>query len=133
MQKPALKPTAEATPFWMGCSRGELRYQYCTNCCTPQFPPSVVCVHCHSDRLEWKVSSGQGTVHSFTVVWRAPTPAFKEQVPYVIALIDFEESFRMMMNVRTQQPDDIRVGTPVSVVFEEYEDTQLPQAVPRPA
>lgn len=134
MQKPMVKPTTETAPFWESCNRGELSYQCCAICGEAQFPPSVVCVHCHSDRLEWRVSSGRGTVHNFTVVERAPLPVFKAQVPYVIALVDFEEGFRMMMNVQTDQPYAVGIGMPVAVVFEEHGDVRLPQAalVPGP-
>lgn len=41
----------------------------------------------------------RGKVHSFTVVHRAPTAAFKARVPYAIALIDLAPGVRMMMNV----------------------------------
>lgn len=133
MLKPPVKPTAETEAFWKGCDRGELTFQCCGNCGKPQFPPSVSCVHCHSDRLEWRASAGRGTVHSFTVVERAPLPSFRSAVPYIIALIDLEEGFRMMMNIRTPAPDTVHVGMPVDVVFEPYDDVQLPQAVPATA
>lgn len=129
MQKPGIRPTTETSSFWESCGRGELRYQRCVDCGKPQFPPSVVCVHCHSDQLEWHVSRGIGTVHSATVVERAPLPAFKQDVPYVIALIDLDEGFRMMMNVRTSQPYFVNIGMPITVVFEEHGDMRLPQAI----
>ncbi len=121
------RPTAETLPFWEGCASGALRYQACVACDHAQFPPRRHCLRCGTDELVWKPAAGRGVVHSFTVVHRAPLPVFKAQVPYVIALIDLAEGFRMMMNIRGTT--DIRIGQPVTVFFERLNDTiALPQA-----
>ncbi len=43
----------------------------------PQFYPRWHCVRCHGDQLEWRTSGGKGKIHSFTVVYRAPTAALQ--------------------------------------------------------
>lgn len=65
---------------------------------------------------------------------RAPTAAFKEDLPYVIALIDLDEGFRMMMNWRGDDPATARIGDRVRVVFEANASPwPLPQAIPDPS
>lgn len=128
MDKPIPRPTAETAPFWEGCRRGELLYQRCRACGHAQFYPRSLCAACSATDLEWLPSSKRGTIHSFTVVQRAPTEAFKADVPYVLALVDLEEGFRMMLNVLGASPDQVRIGQPVRIVFEARGEERLPQA-----
>lgn len=66
---------------------------------------------------------------TFSIVHRAPTPAFKDDVPYVLALVDFEEGFRLMMNVLGANADSTAIGDAVEVTFEARGDDghKLPQ------
>jgi uncharacterized protein len=130
MDKPLPKANAETRPFWEACARGELLYQYCTACRRAQFYPRSHCSTCHGGGLEWRQSSGKGVVYTCTTVQRAPTPAFKALVPYVIALVDLEEGFRMMLNVLDCDPAQVAIGARVRVVFREEGGVALPQAVP---
>ena len=118
MDKPAPKPTAESLAFWQGCAEGRLVYQRCTACGRAQFPPRSRCASCLEDALQWRESSRVGTVHTHTTVHRAPTAAFKDDLPYVIALVDLDEGFRMMMNVRGADAAQARIGSRVRVDFE---------------
>ena len=110
--------TAETAAFWQGCTDGVLLYQCCSACGHVQFPPRFFCVRCRSRAPEWRPAAGTGTVYSYTVVHRAPTPAFKDDVPYVIALVDFDEGFRMMVNLRGCPAGDLRIGLRVGAFFE---------------
>lgn len=112
------KPTSETAQFWQGCADGVLLHQRCLECGHAQFPPRSFCVRCRSRAPEWRASEGTGTLYSYTVVHRAPTPAFKEDVPYVIALVDFDDGFRMMVNLRDCPPEDLRIGLRVGLFFE---------------
>ncbi len=126
--KPSPAPTEETEPFWAACREHRLAYQACLACERAQFPPGTICRRCHSDRLEWRSASGAGRVHSFSVVHRAPTPAFAADVPYVLALIDMPEGFRLMANVVGCEPDRVRIGDRVEVAFEPRgADTSVPQ------
>ena len=132
LQKPVPQPTADTEAFWEGCAHGELRYQQCGACGQVQFYPRPMCTGCQSTNVHWRVSAGRGSLHSYTIVHRPPTPAFKADVPYVIALVDLVEGFRMMMNVRDCDHAALHVGMPVEVFFEPIgnDDQKLPQARP---
>jgi uncharacterized OB-fold protein len=84
--------------------RGELAYQFSLAAGRPVFFPRVLCPFTGSDRLEWRVSAGIGTVHATTVAHPA------EGAPYNVALIDCEEGFRMMSRVEEVAPDKVRIG-----------------------
>lgn len=132
-QKPIPSANADTRPFWEACNREELIYQYCPACRRAQFYPRAVCAVCGATSLEWRISRGLGTVYTFTRNYRAPNPAFADEIPYVIALVDLEEGFRMMVNIQGCPPEAVHIGLPVRIVFETRGDQKVPQGVPREA
>ena len=91
--------------FWEGAAAGELRFVRCTECGQPDFPSAGHCRFCLSYAIEWEVSSGQGTLYSYTIVWRPVTPAFT--TPYVPAIVDLDEGYSMMTNLIGVDTDDL--------------------------
>jgi hypothetical protein len=121
-------PTPDSAPFWAGCALHELRYQRCHDCGRVQPLPRSLCLHCHGSALEWAHASGRGRILSFTVVHRAPTPAWREDVPYVIAIIDLDEGFRLMVNVAGGPQEGLAIEAPVVIGFVERGGVSLPEA-----
>ncbi len=65
-------------------------------------------------------------MHSFTIVHQAASRAFRDRVPYVLALVDLDESVRMMANV-VGALDGLVIGSAVHVAWlEEADDCTLP-------
>jgi len=73
---------------------GELAYQWSPEAGKGVFYPRVVCPFSGSDRLEWRVSSGLGTVYATTVTHP------REGAP----------CFRLMSRVEEIAPDGVRIG-----------------------
>ena len=117
--KPLPRPTAESAPFWEACRRHELALQCCTACGRFWFPPANRCAHCWSETWEWTPVSGRGRVFTFTVFQRAFHRAFVDEVPYAVAVVELEEGPRLMSNVVGCGPDEVSVGMPVTVVFDD--------------
>ena len=115
--KPLPHVTALARPFWEGTRRHELCLQRCRVCGTFQFPPQVLCRGCLSEDVEWTASSGKATVYSFVVQHRPATPAFTDDLPYVVAVVELAEGPLMLTNIVGCPPDEVRVGMPVEVSF----------------
>lgn len=128
MPRPLPHPTAETRPFWDGCSQGELRYQACTACGAVQLIPRSLCAQCHGSALAWRRSAGLGRILSHTTVHRAPTPAFRDDAPYAIALVDLDEGFRLMVNVKGGDGPAVAIGARVRVGFCTIDGVVLPQA-----
>jgi len=116
--------TKETSPFWEGCTDGVVRYQVCSRCHTVQIIPRTHCSACQGHELAWRDSNGTGHVLSHTTVHRAPTPAFRAQAPYVIALIAMEEGFRLMCNADITLP--LAIGTRVHIGFRQADGVTLP-------
>lgn len=116
------RPTPESAPFWDSCRDHKLMLQRCKSCGTYQFYPRLICANCMSDELEWCEASGRGTVETYTIVTRAVSEAYAQDVPYVIALITLAEGPRMMSNVIGCDAQSVSCGMAVEVVFERWSD-----------
>ena len=109
-------PDPDSAPYWEGIAQGELRYQRCGACSAAIFYPRSICPACGTPEPAWQVSAGDGTVYACTVVHRAP-PAHADDAPYVVALIDLAEGFRMMSRVVDCAPERVAVGQAVRAVY----------------
>ena len=131
--KPVPGVDEETKPFFGYTKQHELRMQKCLRCGKFYYPPSSMCPHCQNWGSEWIKLSGKGEVYSFIVVRRATNPAFAKEIPYVVAIIETKEGTRMISNVVGCKPEDVRVGLPVEVVFEDVsEEVSLPKFKPAP-
>ena len=117
---PLPRPSELSKPHWEGCREGELRAQRCDDCGQWVFIPKPVCPGCFSERLTWTASSGRGCVYSFTVVARPQQPSF--EVPYVVAIVEMEEGWRLLSNVIDCDPAAVAIGMPVEVAFRRMSD-----------
>ncbi|MEZ5676263.1 MAG: OB-fold domain-containing protein [Thalassovita sp.] len=70
------------------------------------------CGACHSNALIWRESNRRGVIASFSIVHRGPTSAFRDHLPYVLALVDMTEGVRLMLNVIGTD----RLDTPESAI-----------------
>jgi uncharacterized protein len=116
--------------FWTGGADGELRFLRCQTCRTWIHPPSPVCPSCLGRELAVEAVSGRAEVASFTVNHQPWYPGLDP--PYVVAIVELPEQagLRLMTNVVNCAVDDVRIGMPVQVVFEEYDDVWLPMFEP---
>jgi uncharacterized OB-fold protein len=58
-------------------------------------------------------ASGSGIVHARTLVARAPTEELRAHAPYLIALVDADEGFRLMAH----GDPDLQIGDRVRARF----------------
>ena len=135
MSEPQEKPRpplrGEEAPFYTAAGEGRLALQRCPTCSRVVFYPRTVCPHCHDGTPEWIDASGRGSVYSFSVLYRAGSPGFDGDVPYVVALVDLDEGARMMANLVNVDVEQVEIGMPVSVTFERRsEDFVVPQFEP---
>jgi len=129
--KPIPRVSESTRRYWEGCASHKLLLPKCRTCEEVFFFPNNFCPSCLSDDIDWIEASGKGTVHTFSIVYRPPSPPFSGDTPYVVAMIDLEEGPRMMSNVVEITPEDARVDMPVEVVFEDIsEGIALPKFRP---
>ncbi|PYC48422.1 hypothetical protein DI396_05440 [Litorivita pollutaquae] len=117
IEKPLPVIDHDSAPYWEAAREGRLDIPLCGDCGKHHFYPRAICPHCHSDNLKFDTVSGRGEVHTFTIARRPAGPAFADDVPYVVALIELEEGPRMMSRVQTDDPEAVKIGAKVEVTF----------------
>jgi hypothetical protein len=111
-EKPLPAPDPVSDPFWQAASEGRLLHQRCPRCDHRQFYPRALCTACGADP-EWAESSGRGVVHTFTVVRQFGSKPFRDELPYVVAVIELDEGVRMLGNVTGCEVPEMRIGMAV--------------------
>ena len=122
MTRPLPQPDPATSPYWNAARQHRLMLPKCTHCTRAHFYPKAICPFCSSGTFDWIESAGRGTIYSFTIVKRAPSPAFEAQVPYVIAIVALDEGPCLMSNIVSCDPDAVRIGDEVKVGFLDFTD-----------
>jgi uncharacterized OB-fold protein len=112
---PAISPETEE--FWAATTQGKLLLRRCDECQTIIWYPRPFCPACGSLKTSWTEASGRGTVYTFTVVHRSGVPGYQEALPYVVAYVELAEGPRVLTNIVDCEPDQVKVGMGVRVVF----------------
>jgi uncharacterized OB-fold protein len=121
-KKPLPRVDEENRWFWEACARHELVLQKCADCSTLRFYPRALCPSCLSSRTDYLRASGRGTVYTFTVTHQNQAPGFKDELPYVMAYVQLEEGPRLLTNIIETPPDEVKIGMPVEVLFEDVDE-----------
>jgi acetyl-CoA acetyltransferase/uncharacterized OB-fold protein len=124
--RPLPQITGENEYFWTSGADGRLRLQECQNCQALIHPPAPICRYCRSHDIGVRAVSGKGTLSAFTVNHRFGFPALPP--PYVVAQVAIAEDprVRLTTNIIDCEPDDLTLGQPVEVVFQQLADVWLP-------
>jgi uncharacterized protein len=105
--------------FYQFCQRHELRFQRCSACHTWRHMPRESCRNCGSFQWTWERSGGTGKIFSWTIVHRALHPGFADDLPYAVVLVELDEGVRLVSHVADLPLEDLRIGLPVTVVFDD--------------
>jgi hypothetical protein len=108
---------------------GTLAVQRCVGCGAVQHPPEEVCHQCGAMEFQYRAVAPRGTVYSFVVVHYAASPALAESVPYAVVLVSLDEvpNVRVVGNIPSIDPAEVRIGMPVEAYWDEREGVLLPQ------
>ena len=114
--------------FYGRCARHELSFQLCTDCGAWRHVPRQMCAECGSWNWKWGKSTGRGSLFTWTVAARPMHPAFRADVPCAPAVIEMEEGVRLVSEVVDCAPDELEIGMPVEVIYEDVTpDLALPK------
>jgi uncharacterized protein len=132
--RPLPLPDWDTQPYWDAARGHRLEMPRCADCGRFCFPPRARCPSCLSTDLQWTELTGRGSVYSFTIVCVPMLRGFEP--PYAVAQIELDDQpgLRMIANIVECDPNDIRIGMPVALAFEDVaEDCALPQFRPADA
>ena len=120
------RPLPQVTPatefFWTAGGDNQLRIQECKDCSALIHPPQPICRYCRSHRMDVRDVSGKATLAGFTVNHRFGFDDLPP--PYVVAQVAIVEDprVRLTTNIVECDPDELKLGQTVEVVFEKLTD-----------
>lgn len=118
-QKPVPIPDEASRPFFEGAREHKLMIQQCTTCGAVLWPVKLRCSNCLEPTVTWVQASGKGTLYSFTLVHQVFHPGFASEIPYNVAEVDLEEGLRILTNIVGCANDDLQIGMPLVVTFDD--------------
>lgn len=118
-EKPLPVIDPDSQPYWDALRSHRLMLRSCKQCGQPHFYPRSLCPHCHCEDLQWIEAIGRGVIYSYTVARKPAGPAFKADVPYVVAIVQLDEGPRMMTRIVTTDPASVHIGAAVQVVYDD--------------
>jgi uncharacterized OB-fold protein len=115
-------------PFWEGLKNHRFLLMKCNECGAWYWPAT----YCRNHRnkpffgsLSWTDASGQGKIISFNVTRVAMRPAFKDETPYVYALIQLSEGPIISSNIINCPAESVHIDMPVRVVYRDVAEINL--------
>jgi uncharacterized OB-fold protein len=115
-----------ADSFHLYAAEKKLMGSRCENCGALYCPPRAICIKCGSDRLAWQQMSGKGKIATYSVILYGPMPFIREgysrEKPHCSGVIELEEGVNIagqITGVDVAHPENIKIGTPVTVDFVE--------------
>lgn len=127
-KKPVPYTKGTLRPFWDGLKERRFLLPKCNSCGAWYFPLSFCKNHKNEPffgSLSWTAASGRGTIVAFNITKTALRSAFKDDVPYVYALIGLDEGPIISSNITNCEPNSVYIDMPVKVVFWDIEDLNV--------
>jgi len=116
--------------FWEGVDRGKLLFQRCSRCGSVRQPPGPMCPECQS--LEWQPqeAAGRGVIRAWVI---SKHPTRPDANPRIVILVELDDGPRLVSNLQGVAPDEVRLGMPVEVSFQDVDGVFLHQFRPAAA
>lgn len=134
-ERPLPKLDALNAPYFKAAAEGRFKLQRCSRCGRYVYYPRVACPHClATDSLVWEDVSGEGLVYSFALIHRPQHPAFFEEVPIALAVVQLNEGPQLISSIVNCPPEALHIGMQVCVApVKIAPEIGLPKFEPAPA
>lgn len=135
-KKPRPNIDEDNEAFYAGLKQHKLLVWKCKDCtCGKAYWPKAYCQtkepEAYADNMHWVEASGKGKLYAFNRHHWAFHPGFKDEIPYVYALIELDEGPLISTTlVGDKLPKDVYdVGQRVEIVYEDWprEEFTLPR------
>lgn len=131
---PDLRPEGE--PFWAGTKEHKLLLPTGPDGKPFWYPRALT--PGTLEEVSWVESKGEGEVYTYSIHFIGPSKAYKGDPPHIVVLVDLDEGVRMMSLLVKDEPgypsldpDDVKIGQRVRVVFDDVTDEiTLPKFTP---
>lgn len=123
---PEVTPLSE--PYWAALGQGHLAFQRC-GCGHAWLPPREECPRCLAADYTWERAGGDGRLLSWVVYRTAYHPAFKDRLPYVVAVVELDEGPRLITNI-VPSASALAIDMPVRLAIERENGFALARFTP---
>ena len=123
---PDVTPLSE--PYWKALGDGHLVFQRCA-CGHAWLPPREECPGCLAPAPGWERAAGRGKLLSWVTYRTAYHPAFKDRLPYVVAVVELDEGPRLITNI-VPASSALAIDLPVKLVIERENGFALARFTP---
>lgn len=130
--RPLPTVTLDSEEFWASTRDRAMKLQKCDRCGEFRYYPSPICHFCSSDAFTWTPVSGRGVIYSYSILERAKGNPFEGDTPIAIVLVTLEEGPVMMSNLIGYEAEEIRIGLPVTLDYEDIEGSDITLPMFRP-
>jgi uncharacterized protein len=113
--------------FWDGARAGKLLIQKCGSCGLVRHPPAPMCARCQSTDVDVVQCSGRATVLGWI---NSKHPNRPDEEIRIVVHLQLPEGVKLISNLQGIDLDDVQVGMPVEVFFQEFDGVVLPQFRP---
>ena len=115
--------------FYKFLGEKKLMASRCSKCQALYLPPHPICTKCHGSDMEWVELKGDGKLAAFTSIAVGPSYTIEEGYdrnnPYVVGVVELEEGLKISSRINgldARQPAAIKVGTPLTIEFQDQEE-----------
>jgi uncharacterized OB-fold protein len=123
-EKPFPNIDFDSAPFWEGLQQHKFLLFRCQKDGSWYWPKAFCKVCKRPDPtfgdMKWEEASGRGTVFSWNTIYYVFHPGFAEDVPYTQVVVETEEGPLVSSTLVGVDPDNVKVGMPVEVFFEDH-------------
>jgi len=102
--------------FVEGLKHGRLMYTQCRRCGAKYFPPQADCPKCKSSDMEWRETSTEGELLTWTVINVKPA-SFSHRSDYVVGIVKMPDGFNVTAWVEAD-PKALKPGMKVRLVVD---------------
>jgi uncharacterized OB-fold protein len=122
-----VEPTLDDAKYFEHCAQRRLAFQRCAACKKLRHPPGPICPACQSDAIEWVDAPDDARIYTYTIARHPAHPAAAPVLPYNVVVVDFPSlpGVRLISNVIDARPEQLSVGLPLALVWDEGSNGQL--------
>jgi uncharacterized OB-fold protein len=119
----------DSASFYQFLAEKKLMASRCKKCHALFLPPHPICTKCHGNDMEWVEMKGNGKLAAFSAIAVGPSCTIEEGYdrdnPYLVGIVELDEGPKVsgrILGLDARRPENIKMGTPVTVEFLEQEE-----------
>ena len=112
------------SPIGMRCEQGRLTFQRCRHCANAGCRRAANVPKCLAAEWDWTDASGKGRVISWVTYHHAYHEAFRDRLPYNVALVELDEGPRLITNI-VNADAGLKAERPVKLKIEDEHGVAL--------